>query len=151
MLNNKKLRRRSVHITKSLSLTSAVLLSAMLLQACNTTPPLYHWGRYESLIYDMYNKPGNAPPQQQIVTLQEDIQQAEAQGRQVGPGIYAHLGFMYALDGKPALSEAAFRKEIALFPESEALIEGMLARAAQATAPDNNDNAVDNGPTSKEE
>ncbi len=80
----------------------------------------------------MYKKPGSAPPQQQIVALNETVQRAEDRSLSVGPGIYAHLGYMYALDGQQAKSHAALQQEMALFPESKPLIDGMLERALQA-------------------
>lgn len=86
----------------------------------------------------MYKKPGTATPQQQIITLTEDLEKAANRGLNVAPGIYAHLGFMYALDGKQGLSQEAFEKEIALFPESKVLIEGMLERALKAAADQTN-------------
>ncbi len=101
-------------------------------QACTTTPQnLYYWGEYESLVYEMYAKPGKATPAIQIDKLTEAIKLAEGKGLLPGPGMYAHLGFMYAIVNKPAQSQAAFEKELELFPESQTLIEGMLKRAAQ--------------------
>lgn len=138
MLSSKRRGQRVLRGAKHFSTVAVLVMSVMVLQGCSTKPPMYHWGRYESLIYDMYNKPGSAPPQAQIMTLTEDIEQAQAQGLKVGPGIYAHLGFMYALTGKSTLSQEAFQTEMALFPESKAFIEGMLARAAQALSAEAN-------------
>ena len=74
-------------------------------------------------------KPGSADPATQIEKLNTDIQKTEAMGKRVAPGIYAHLGFLYAIEGKDSQSKAAFRQEEALYPESTVLIEGMLNRA----------------------
>ena len=95
------------------------------------TPPQehYHWGTYEALLLAMYVEPGSADPFMQIEQLTVDIQQAENSGKPVPPGLYAHLGMMYALNGDASQAEAAFYKERDLFPESEVLIDGMMARS----------------------
>ncbi len=109
-----------------------VLLTLIMLQGCETTGPLYHWGSYEQLLYDMYNKPGKAPPGVQIERLTRDISKAESRGLSVAPGVYAHLGYMYAIQGNIGKAEQAFNNEVILYPESKTLIEGMLTRARKA-------------------
>jgi len=95
------------------------------------TPPEehYYWGNYEALLLTMYVEPGAADPFTQIEQLTVDIQQAENTGKRVPPGLYAHLGMMYALNGNASQAEAAFHKERDFFPESEVLINGMMARS----------------------
>ena len=100
----------------------------LLLAACASRDQ-YHWGQYEVLIYSMYVKPGEAPPERQIVKLTEDIQRARANGKSPGPGIFAHLGYMYALSGDEAAANQAFEEEMRLFPDAVVLIKGMQARA----------------------
>lgn len=90
---------------------------------------LYYWGDYEQLIQNAYIKPGSADTGTQIEKLSADIQKAAATGKRVPPGIYAHLGFLYALEGKDSQSKAAFKQEQDLYPESRTLIEGMMKRA----------------------
>lgn len=108
----------------------ALAFAGMVLAAgCAADRNLYYWGEYEQLIHDAYVKPGSADPPTQIQKLTADIQKAEASGKRVPPGIYAHLGFLYALDGKDSQSKAAFRREQELYPESSVWIEGMLNRA----------------------
>lgn len=98
------------------------------LQACETVGPLYYWGNYESLIYQMYLTPGKAPPQVQIERLTQDIQRAEGRGLRIPPGLYAHLGMMYAMEGSVAQAEEAFAEEVKRYPESEVFIQGMMTR-----------------------
>ena len=105
---------------------SLVLLTLMLL-GCNTTST-YHWGNYEELLYSMYVKPGEAPPALQIQKLSNDIEQANNLDKPVPPGVYAHLGYMYAIEGNASASNQAFESELAMYPESKVLIEGMLKR-----------------------
>lgn len=108
---------------------SAFLLGMLLLNGCASTDQLYHWGSYEGLLYKMYNEPGEATPEVQIERLTVDIQQAEAYGKRVPPGVYAHLGVMYTASGNLAKAEEAFNEEKMLFPEAALLIDGMMQRA----------------------
>ncbi|NDY72282.1 DUF4810 domain-containing protein [Desulfobacter hydrogenophilus] len=107
------------------------LLIIFLMAGCATNKEIYYWGEYEQLIHDAYIKPGSADPATQIEKLNADIQKSEAMGKRVAPGIYAHLGFLYAVEGKDSQSKAAFKQEQTLYPESNAFIEGMLNRARQ--------------------
>lgn len=106
-----------------------VMVALLFLAGCAGKQTHYHWGEYESIVQSMYVEPGSQDPATQIEKLTTDIQQAENKGKPVAPGIYAHLGFMYAIDGKVELSTAAFEQEKALYPESAIFIDGMLKRA----------------------
>lgn len=103
----------------------------VLTTGCATNKDIYYWGEYEQLIHDAYMKPGSADTATQIEKLTADIQKAAATGKRVPPGIYAHLGFLYAMEGKDSQSKAAFKQEEDLYPESRTLIEGMIKRAGQ--------------------
>jgi len=95
---------------------------------CAQTPALYRWGLYEDLLYDMYKSPGKADPATQVAKLREDVAETESTGRRVAPGVHAHLGYMYYLQGNAAAAAEEFRRERELFPESAPLIDGMLRR-----------------------
>ena len=109
----------------------AVLVGTLLSGCINKRPDYYYWGSYEQLLLDMYNKPGAADAALQIQQLTEDIQKAESLGKPLPPGIYAHLGFMYAIQGQVTQSQAAFNEEKARYPESKSFIDGMQKRAMQ--------------------
>ncbi len=113
------------------SRTIGLFWLSLLISGCpSVSTPHYHWGNYEQIIHDIYVSPGNADPVQQIDKLTTDIQQAQNSGKPVPPGVYAHLGFIYATQGKIADSQAAFAEEKTLFPESSIFIDGMVKRAA---------------------
>lgn len=111
----------------------ALFAAVILLAACESTSSLYYWGDYEQLVYDMYNRPGKAPPELQIDKLSADIERALNSGKKIAPGIHAHLGLMYASVGNMAAAEAAFTNEKTLYPESAVLLDGMLQRAYEAS------------------
>lgn len=89
--------------------------------------PLYHWGHYEALVYEMYAHPGKAEPAEQIEVLSTDITRAAAAGRSVPPGVHAHLGYMYLQQGNAMAARAQFETEKRLFPESAAFMDRLLA------------------------
>lgn len=113
-------------------LKTALMMTCIVLSACETTPNLYYWGSYERLLYDMYNKPGAATAELQIDELSTDIERAENSGQKMAPGVHAHLGLMYAAVGNMPAAEAAFSNEKRLYPESATLLDGMLQRAYDA-------------------
>jgi len=76
----------------------------------------------------MYVEPGSADSSLQILQLNEDIEMAESSGKPVPPGVYAHLGFMYAIEGSVTASNDAFSEEKIRFPESAVFIDGMMDR-----------------------
>jgi hypothetical protein len=109
----------------------SLLLALIVLTAtgCATRHDHYYWGHYEPLLYDMYLRPGSADAPTQIDKLTADIEQANSLGKPVPPGVYAHLGFMYAIAGNIGKAEEAFNREKALYPESTVLLDGMMQRA----------------------
>lgn len=120
--------------------------------ACATQRvPLYRWGPYESILYSMWIEPGTADPVDAGERLATDLRAAEAAGARVPPGVHAHLGWLYWLQGLQAEARAEFAAERALFPESATLIDDMIARMdgvaarPQASAPSDAPEAAADG------
>lgn len=110
----------------------AIIFSLWLLSGCaKSANEMYYWGEYEQLIHDMYVEPGKADAVMQIEKLTADIQKAESEGKQVPPGLYAHLGLMYISQGKTVQGEAALLEEKKLYPESRVFIQGLIERASK--------------------
>ena len=106
-----------------------ILCTLLLLAGCVSQKAQYYWGEYEDLIYNIHHNPSEVPPSVQIEKLRADIDKAEASGQLVPPGIYAHLGFMYAADGNKELALQSLMKEKELFPESAVFINGIIQRS----------------------
>jgi hypothetical protein len=104
-----------------------VIAALFALSAC-VKPPLYAWGRYEDLVYQMYMKPGEADPVTQTAKLREDVEKANAEGKPVPPGVHAHLAYLYYQQGDASAAKQEFLIEKNLFPESSAFIDGVLQR-----------------------
>jgi hypothetical protein len=115
------------------SLTGLVLACGMLIGCAEPgpKPPAYAWGNYESLLYDMYAKPGEATPEAQIEQLSASLEQGENSGRKAGPGVYAHLGYMQYLTGNLDAARSAFERERTLYPESAIFMDGLLKQLEQ--------------------
>lgn len=119
-------------------LLSWMLASSLLAAGCATPPRThYYWGNYPVLILKMYAEPGSADPLTQIEKLNVDLQQAESNGQPAPPGLYAHLGMMYAMNGDIAEAEQAFLEEKKRFPEAEVFIDGMMQRALSSSGDGN--------------
>lgn len=76
----------------------------------------------------MYANPDAAPPPVQIARLSADIENARAKGIAVPPGVHAHLGYMYLLQGNEAAAVDEFSSERELYPESAVFIDGLLKK-----------------------
>lgn len=106
-----------------------IFTATLLISGCASNDTQYYWGEYENLVYKTYHAPGDVPPMAQIEILQTDIEKAEVVGKPVPPGVYAHLGLMYAASGNSELALAALTKEKELFPESAIFIDGLIQRS----------------------
>ena len=89
---------------------------------------LYYWGHYEDSIYDMYMKPGKASLPDEILRLETQIEKTAASGQFVPPGLHAHLGYLYTMEGDYATALVHFQTEKAKFPESTQFIDGIIER-----------------------
>ncbi len=107
-------------------------IAVLVLAGCANNKSMYYWGEYENLIYQSYRTPGEATPDIQVIKLEEDIEKAKAKGKKIPPGIYSHLGMMYAATGNHSLALEALEMEKTLFPESSVLIDGMISRSLQS-------------------
>jgi len=106
------------------------LVSVLLVAGCATGhKDMYYWGEYENMLNDMYSNPGNTGLDVQIEKIHTDINHADEEGKPSPPGLYAHLGFLYASQGDIAKAKKAFNIEKKLFPESATFINGMMKRA----------------------
>ena len=110
------------------TILAAATIAAVLSSSCAQKPLIYRWGVYEDLVYEMYAKPGKADPGTQVAKLSEDVARTEAEGKRVPPGVHAHLGYMYYLQGSTDAAYQEFVTERELFPESATFVDGILRR-----------------------
>lgn len=114
---------------KKLIFQLAAGISVLFITGCVSNNTQYYWGQYETVIYKNHIKPEEVPPITQIEILEADIAKANTSNKPVPPGVYAHLGLMYAAAGNKELAIASLNKEKELFPESTAFVDGLIERA----------------------
>lgn len=104
-----------------------IVLAALTLTAC-ATPSIYSWGKYEEIVYDTYNNPGNTTPEKEIAQMEKDYQKARSNNQPVHPGFHAHLGYLYYQVGKFDAAQREFETEKKKFPESSVFMDRLLAK-----------------------
>jgi hypothetical protein len=105
----------------------AVLALVVLISACAPVP-LYEWGGYEDSLYRTLVHPDTNDLATQSARLAADIERTSSLKRRVPPGVHAHLGYLYFMQGRADEALAQFEAERAAFPESTVFIDGMIAR-----------------------
>lgn len=116
------------------ALCAGILL--LIATGCATTqpPPLYYWGGYEDQIYTTHASPGALGLHDQIAALEADQARAGAEHRALPPGFRAHLGYLYAQDGRADAARAELLAEKAAFPESAVFVDRLVANLAAPPA-----------------
>lgn len=104
------------------------LVAATLVGCASSSTDIYHWGRYEDGIYEMYLKPGSTSLTDEILRLEEEIEKADASGKSLPPGFHAHLAYLYVNNGNYPAGVTHFNREKEKFPESSVFIDGILKR-----------------------
>lgn len=101
-----------------------LFIAGVLLSACKTAPaPLYQWSDYQPMLYQHFN---GASPEEQITTLEADLEKIKANGNLAPPGLHAHLGMLYASTGKYDQGAQELLMEKRLFPDSAAYMDFLL-------------------------
>lgn len=96
---------------------------ALVLTGCAGNKSLYEWGSYQPALVNYYK---NADASAFEAKLTASINKAE-QSRRVPPGLHAERGYLLYSRGDFADAASEFSKEKALFPESAALMDRLIA------------------------
>ena len=99
----------------------------VLCTACQT-PDRYSWGSYENSVYSTTSAVGEVDVGAEIDSLTQLVEKARNEGKSVPPGLHAHIGYLYSLQGDIDTAVAAFETEKELYPESTVFVDGVLAR-----------------------
>lgn len=118
---------------KTIKLTTIIALMLLSVGCAMQNNQQYYWGNYESIIYGHHLKQEDFPAQVQIQLLTKDIEKAQKLGKPVAPGVFAHLGMLYANIGDSDSAIAALTKEKELYPDATLLIDGLVSRLQQHT------------------
>lgn len=117
-----------INVQSAFSLLAVISLLCASAVGCAGPKLAYRWGIYEDLIYQSYKNPGESDPVTDAARLAEDIERTATEGLAIPPGVYAHLGYLYAAQGNLELARTHFDRELELYPESKTFIEGLTSR-----------------------
>jgi len=107
------------------SIVALICMTSALLTGCATTKTLYGWNDYQPKVYEYFQ--GNSV-EEQISTLEKNLEQFKARGQLAPPGFHAHLGLLYAQVGRMDQAAQEFNAEKKLFPESAPYMDFLLKK-----------------------
>lgn len=108
-----------------------VLALALFCSGC-AAQTRYAWDGYDDRLYSYYKTP--AESDQFMEALYEIILEGDAENR-VPPGIYAEYGYMLYERGRYPEAITWYHKERAKWPESQLLMDKMIALASSRQKP----------------
>ena len=100
-----------------------VLFAVGLISSC-ASQSQYDWGSYSDGLYRYYQYP--AEHQKIRQKLVSHIEQLEANGKIVPPGLYAEVGTYFLQAGDSATAITYYEKEHETWPESRKLMSSMI-------------------------
>lgn len=103
--------------------TTSALLAIVLLAGCSTTKTMYGWNDYQPEVYAYFQ---GASAEEQIITLEKNLEQFKARDQLAPPGFHAHLGMLFAEVGNMDRAAQEFNTEKRLFPESAPYMDFLL-------------------------
>ncbi len=107
-------------------------LAVLGLVGCASQPTtLYDWGAYpQALSLHLRQSGGDAARQASL--LEQQLQRAAGAARAAPPGLHAHLALLHTQLGNEAQALRHLEAEKALYPESAAYMDFLLASARKA-------------------
>ncbi len=112
-----------------LALLSFALAALAFLSGCANNQPkpvsLYQWQAYQRNV-DAYFQGDGKSIEAQIVSMEEGLQKIQSDKAVVPPGYLAHLGLLYAKQGKLTEFQQQISAEKEYFPESGIFVEFLV-------------------------
>ena len=110
-------------MTKSMCSAWALALVCALTSGCASRPkPLYDWQGYQGNV-DAYLRGDKAGLEEQVQRAEQDLQKIRAAGGVVPPGYNAHLGLLYAKQGRLDQFAQQLQAEQSQFPEAKSYVD----------------------------
>jgi hypothetical protein len=103
----------------------------LLVVGCVQQKTLYNWGKYQEASYSYVKNNTEGDLEKLLKEYQYIINNQKAGRKAVPPGIYADYGYLLVKQGKVEEGIELMKKEVALYPESAAFIEGIIKRLEQ--------------------
>jgi len=104
----------------------SIFLITLLAGGCAAkSPQLYQWGRYQGNL-DSYFRADSVGLDTQIQFMEQDLQKIKMIDSAVPPGYTAHLGLLYAQQGRLDKFSDFLGEEKRRFPEAEVFVDFLL-------------------------
>lgn len=111
---------------KTIFKISFTALCFSVLTSCTTTNTLYSWYDYEDAAYQ-YSKKATPELYQKMMEEYGKVgQQQKGKRKNVPPGFNAEYGYLLCKEGKKEEGLKYLKKEIEMYPESEAYISRLI-------------------------
>jgi hypothetical protein len=119
---------------RSFRRTLGVVAITLLASGCATRPePLYQWGNFPRLQYEVLQRSG-ANPIEQIEFMELHAAKVRADNAALPPGFRAHLGMLKLSLGDVEGAKAAWGAEKVAFPESTHYMDRLLKHVDKPAA-----------------
>lgn len=113
-------------MTHPRSSIAAILIACAALGGCATKPTLlYQWEGYPDLVA-AYFRADQLSPDVQTQKMEEGLQKIQTEGGVAPPGYHAHLGLLYAHQGRLDQFAAQIQAEKKQYPESAPFMDFLL-------------------------
>lgn len=106
--------------------STAMVILALGLTACQSTNSIYYWGDYSGSAYKLKSTPTDESRAKHKASLLNIITNAQKKNKKIPPGIYAELAMLEAEERNVTLALEYFSKEKELFPESTKVVDMMI-------------------------
>lgn len=116
-----------LHLRAAARLAGLVVLTALATGCAQQPKPLYHWGGYQTNLYEYFKADGRTPAEQ-MQRMEAEADRAGASGAVLPPGFRAHMGLLSLKLGRDGEARGYFEAEKKAFPESTAFVDSMLRR-----------------------
>lgn len=108
-------------------LAGLTVLAALATGCAQQPKPLYHWGGYQTNLYEYFKADGRTPAEQ-MQRMEAEADRASTRGAALPPGFRAHMGLLSLKLGRDDEARGYFEAEKKAFPESTAFVDSMLRR-----------------------
>ena len=110
------------------------LLAVLICSGCAANKQMYYWGEYSDTLYDAKKTPGKKTLAEHQSMLENVVEESQKRNLRIPPGVYAELGYLYALQNKPTEAVSLFQKEKQIYPESTILMDRMIQQTEKRLA-----------------
>jgi hypothetical protein len=91
--------------------------------------PMYYWGDYSESLYQTKKHPGPETQAEHIAVLEKIIETSKEKNCRMPPGVYAELGYIYAMQNADKKAIELFTLEKQTYPEATLFMDRLIQRS----------------------